>query len=297
MIKQLTPEQEAKIPEYVERGLKVGLSTEPINKTEVESAMNSLYKAHGYAEPRIYYARSPREGMAMTQALRENGLMDTEQLAEIIKHQKTTWQPGAIYGNQDLEWLYLYKFINDELPVEKFNGPLEETLRVAELCGWYWPHDNYVVVTERPVKYSSKNNVLHCEDGPAIEYSDGYAVYVLNGVRMSGVEHLMSKDANPKDILNVKNAEQRAELIKLFGIDKLFYELNPQKLDTYEGYELYSVMVYEGIPRIYLKMNNPSVDEVHIEAVHPDCTTVKQALAWRNTGTVTDDYISPMVLT
>jgi hypothetical protein len=46
--------------------------------------------------------------------------------------------------------------------------------------------------------------------------------------------------------------------------------------------------------RPHLKMKNPSMDLWHIEGVHPDCKTVKEALAWRN-GTKT--FIEPKALT
>ena len=44
--------------------------------------------------------------------------------------------------------------------------------------------------------------------------------------------------------------------------------------------------------RPYLKMTNPSIGVFHVEGVHPDCTTVDQALEFRN-GT----KVKPTVLT
>ena len=68
---------------------------------------------------------------------------------------------------------------------------------------------------------------------------------------------------DPKKILNIKNVEQRGELIKWYGIEKLFWELKPTKLDEgqHNGlpYELYSVPVYEDMPRIYLKMKTKTL--------------------------------------
>ncbi len=37
-----------------------------------------------------------------------------------------------------------------------------------------------------------------------------------------------------------------------------------------------------------------SIGTFHIEGVHPDCTTVKKALAWRNN---LDEYVKPDQLT
>ena len=213
--------------------------------------------------------------------------------------QRVTWPSDFLWGSQELYWLYFYQYINKELAGNTYTGPIEETIKLCEQVGWFWPHKGFIVITEKPTIYKSSDNRLHSEKGPALEYSDGYSLYSLNGVRMTGVEHLVDNPV-PKDILNVKNTEQRAELIKLYGIDKLFWKLQPKNLDNQGEYSLYSVSIYEDIPRIYLKMNNPSVDEVHIEAVHPDCRTVSQALNWRNMGTVDlpeSGFISPVILT
>ena len=301
VISSLTKEQEAKIKEYVEKGLKIGLSTEAFNPEEVIKAVNILYKAYDYKEPKVYFARSPKEGLKYTQLLREKGLISEEELAN-AGDTKLTWQEGVMAGCQELYWLYFYQYINNELPVDRFTGPLEETIALCEQVGWFWPHEEFIVITEKPTVLTiNSTGVLHTTTGPAIKYSDGYELYALNGVRITELAHLMLAGANPKDILNVKNTEQRAELIKHYGIDKLFYELKPTLLDKANGYELYSISVYEGIPRIYLKMDNPSVpDEVHIEAVHPDCKAVDQALNWRNIGNVElpdGGFVPPVILT
>lgn len=148
-----------------------------------------------------------------------------------------------------------------------------------------------------------KNGRLHKDLGPAVLFSDGFNVHSLNGVRFEGdmIEFIRkpASGLDPKKILNIRNTEQRAEVIKKFGIDKLFWELKPKKLHAENGYELYSVPVYEDMPRIYLKMQNPSVDEVHIEAVPPDVRTVAQALQWRNFGTIQlpkGGFVPPVVL-
>lgn len=49
--------------------------------------------------------------------------------------------------------------------------------------------------------------------------------------------------------------------------------------------------------RIYLEMVCPSSQKKHIEAVHPDCTTVKAALSWRNSGSISENYNSPLIHT
>ena len=131
---------------------------------------------------------------------------------------------------------------------------------------------------------------------------------------MTGFEKLFAADASPKDILNITNVEQRAELIKLHGAEK-FVERIAQALDskTIDGYTttadlrvvphkfeytLYTVSIYPDMPRKALRMSNPSVPGDHpFEWVHPDCNTVEEALEWRNMGTITGNWQMPAVLT
>lgn len=302
-MKELTPELKEKLNEYLERGLRIGLSTEPIDFEKAKALFIDLQTKLGNPVlTRVFYAESPKQAM--------------EKVAE-IRGSKEVWQSGFVEGGQELRWLYYYKFINDELPgINKVDLPLKEIIAFYENSGWSWAADDWAVIADRPVEYHSTklysvDSRLHNPVGPAIKFKDGYSVWALNGVLMySELDTfkavIRANNGTPvpdiaRRILSVRNVEQRAELIKLYGIDKLFWDLKPRKLDADEidghPYELYAVKVYEDIARIYIKMQNPSVDEVHIEAVHPDCKTVKEALAWRNTGIVTNNFVSPMVLT
>jgi hypothetical protein len=158
-------------------------------------------------------------------------------------------------------------------------------------------------MTQKPTRINMFKNRLHNQYGPAVEYADGFKLYSMNGVRFStelAEKFILPKDLDAKKVLSIKNVEQRAEVIKKFGIGKLFYQLKPQKLDSQNNYELYSISLYQGVPRIYLKMDNPSIEEVHIEAVDPECRTVEQALQWRNFGTIEipkAGFTQPLILT
>lgn len=227
------------------------------------------------------------------------------QLWNQLKSISLKFKYNYISGSKELYWLYFYKFINDELQAVKTTAPLNETIDVCEQVGWFWPYENLCIVTEKPTEIHMSKERLHAEGKPALLYADGYALYALNGVLFDSELTRFVTDPisalNPKEILDIKNVEQRAEVIKRYGIQKLFFDLEPTLLDskTEHGYELYEVSVYPGIPRKYLKMRNPSVDEVHIEAVHPDCKTVDEANAWANFGdsALGNAFNAPLILT
>lgn len=55
---------------------------------------------------------------------------------------------------------------------------------LARSCGWWWPGDELCVVSERPVSVSVGDNGLHADDGPAIEYPDGWGMHSWHGTRV-----------------------------------------------------------------------------------------------------------------
>lgn len=174
----------------------------------------------------------------------------------------------------------------------------------AAAVGWVVPLEGQAIVTPVPAEVHMRNGVLHNSNGPAITYADGFSVYALNGVMFRGeMTKYISTPTDQLDyaeVLSIRNVEQRAEVIKRIGISNLFTRLSPKLLDSSRehGYELYSITLGNYEPRKYLKMLNPSVEgEIHIEAVHPDCKIVNEALSFRNFGTVSNDFTKPMVLT
>lgn len=154
--------------------------------------------------------------------------------------------------------------------------------------------ENVAFVCVRPciVKVNS-NGDLHCEDGPAIAWCDGYCEYALNGVWVTEeIVMIPSDKLDSKIILKETNAEVRREIVRKIGVDKIANDLGSERLDKVKDYELLILNMGDGRRRPYLKMKNPSIGTWHIEGVHPDCKTVKEALSWRNQTEET-----PIVLT
>jgi hypothetical protein len=169
---------------------------------------------------------------------------------------------------------------------------------VAESCCWWWAYDNYVVVSERPTfvgmePQSGSRYRLHCVDGPAITFADGWQVHALHGVRVPGwlVE---TKDTNidPKRVSEFVNAEQRREFVRKVGVERIMQACGATVADRVGDYELVLLDVGDKRQRPYLKMRNPSIGVWHVEGVAPEIRTVEAALAWRNQTTET-----PLALT
>lgn len=96
-------------------------------------------------------------------------------------------------------------------------------------------------------------------------------------------EHL-----DARQILQIENVDQRREGIRRVGMTRLIQQLEPQVLNTLFDYELLAVEMGHGAPWRFLKMVNPSIGCVHIEAVPRECETVQHALNWRRSQNI--DY-------
>jgi len=59
MITELTETQKSKLPEYVDKWVKIGLNTEPANRVEAEKGIELAYKIAGLKKPKIVWTLSP----------------------------------------------------------------------------------------------------------------------------------------------------------------------------------------------------------------------------------------------
>lgn len=278
MIESLTTEQTAKMSEYVTKYVGIGFSTDnSIKEEDVKSNINSIYTTLlNRKEPeQIVIKSSPRSAWEYICEQNPN-----------ITMKDFVWP--FFSGSFDSNIFAFYDFFIDEVGITFKDGILEKynTWKKTLDMGLIFPFDDICIVTKKPTKvsYNSKNQ-LHCEDGPAIVYEDGFAVYILNGVRMTKeyVETPWNK-LDPTIILKETNAEVRRELIRKIGIER-FIECSGAKVVDEDGeYQLLMVDIGLGKDNLkpYLKMKNPSIGVYHVEGVGPDCKTVKDALFFRN---------------
>lgn len=101
---------------------------------------------------------------------------------------------------------------------------------------------------------------------------------------------------NPQELITEPNAEVRRMLFQRIGADKALAALNASVIDTSGTYQLVNLDLKDGRHRPFLKMLNPSTGETHVEGVPPGIETVTEALAWRNSMSVSN-YSAPKRLT
>lgn len=269
-IEKLTKDQTDKMPSYVEKWKKIGLSTDPVDLEKAKSAICLAYKLAGLKEPTNFHvADSPMSAIKLIQKL------DPKQNAKDIFN-------NMIYGSQDAAWLGFYQFFRDEVNIEDCKK-LDGLIELANHCGWLNVYEDTVVFQHRPevIKFDEQNR-LHCPDGPAIRYRDGYSVYAWHGVRIPG-EWIENKENLSANIaLTWENIEQRRCAAEIIGWAKILSQLDAKVIDQDDDPEI-GTLIEVNIPDIgrerFLKVLCGTKREFALP-VPPDMQTALEANAW-----------------
>jgi hypothetical protein len=128
---------------------------------------------------------------------------------------RSTFEDIAI-GPDQLAALGVYAYQHDALPWGDVTRPMEGIWQVARSAGWIVPHERVCWVSERPrllrVDAAAR---LHCPDGPALQYPDGWSHYAWKGVAVPAwmIEH--PESITPDTVSNVIDPVLRNAMIEI----------------------------------------------------------------------------------
>jgi len=210
MIKQLTSEQAARLPKFIEKWTKICLSTEPADRPRAEAAIRLMYEAGGLTPPEkiiwfdnplamyVEFGKTENQntvrdavGYAVWDAVL-NAVWSVVQDAVWSVVSSAVWDTvssavgDAVYGSHEACWLAQYDYYREVLGLVKETDRLAGLFELAKSCGWIIPCEKVCYASERHNMLNLDNKgKLHCEDGPAVRYPDGWRIYVDHGVRVS----------------------------------------------------------------------------------------------------------------
>ena len=192
----------------------------------------------------------------------------------------------SVYGQHDAHWLGFYEFFRNVTNLISETRPVDGLIEFAQHAGWAIPHEKICWISERTeIVCQDDQKRLHCINGPAVRYPDGWELYYLWGVKVPREWIMQSpNEMNVAQFASIKNAEQRAVYIRKMGIHKLYD--HGTIIHSQEGYDLVDMQTLLDLdrPAPYLFMTNPSTGEKHAEGVAPECRTVDEAINWRAGG-------------
>lgn len=183
---KLTPEQEAMLPRIRDEWIGHGLNTDPANRPEAEDGVRQAYISGGLEPPKkIIWFDSPLAG-AVAQGMLVSGEVDdidpeTFTIPANPSKYLKSWSSNCI-GYLELGWIAYFKALA-AFGID--TSAIDGVAKVQMNAGWWFPLDEVAIVTERPQHIKQdKEGRLHADDGPAVLYRDGFAVYSWHGTRV-----------------------------------------------------------------------------------------------------------------
>lgn len=262
---ELTEEQEKRIPEYVEKYIKIGTDTKRIHYPSAVSAVKRAYEIAGVEFPdNVIFCDGPTDANERIKAI--------DSSLDVFS--------GLYSGSMNASVIGYITFFEKELQLEnleKMHGLRDITMH----CGWVNMFDTHVFISEKPLHILFDDMArLHCETGPAILYADDTAVYSWHGTRIP--KEWISEGITPADALTCDNIEQRRAACEIVGWDSILDELDCEVIHR-DGDPEIGTLVSVDIPDIgrekYLRVQCGTGRGFAIP-VPPDMKTALEANAW-----------------
>lgn len=310
-ITELTAEQRAKMPKYVDKWIEIGTNTDRLDPTTTRKTIDGFRKLINLeVDVPLLIVKNPIEGwVASALALQDVAFEDIPAEMESVFNgnpkkreiPKATmpWQTGSFFAASFSFYDYMLEVVGVEFTAELWAK--YKTWEATSQLGCIYPLAHMTIVSEKPLEiHLNEARVLHRDGGPALLY-DGmgdFKIYSLNGVRVP--QELAETDAEKLDLQSyhsITNADVRAEFVRKVGIERFLD--SGTLVDSYRSYdktshdwwhkseyELYDMSaMFDGLSYApYLKMTNQTTGIFHMEGVSPDCRTVGQALKERFGG-------------
>lgn len=187
-------------------------------------------------------------------------------------------------ANYNIEFDYYISVLN--CPFDREIWQLHQEL--TNNCGSrIWTFENVCYLSENPIKISlNSRDRLHGNGETAIEFADGFKIYVYNGVRLpEKYGQIKSELWQVEWLLSEQNAERKRVLIEGIGYERVCEELNVVELNSWREYTLLKIDNNIDIEPIYLlKMTCPSTEHIHTLRVPPTIKTAREGITWINHG-------------
>lgn len=289
VINKLTPAQEAKIPEYLERYRAIGTCTKPIDRAKAEAALKACAAYLKQPEPIVLFVDSPKQVCIASSLINKIGfermkeifdagkLLESEHLCD--KDDLKSQPSKASYGNVEAYWVSFYSFIANELPTKR-DELIDIVNEIVLNCHFYTTFEGLYIVSEKPRQlYFNDQQQLHNEHGMAIRYADGTGVYSFEGTRLPAWLYESPKnEETAKRVLAIDNVTTRLVAQKFLGMHN-FLNLLGYKVIAIDPVEVGCELIEIRELGRFLKMVNPSTGEIHVERVGSNDKTTEDA--WR----------------
>ncbi len=180
-------------------------------------------------------------------------------------------------------------------PIDFIEGEFYEPKSEAAIKAWkkllannvhHLFFDQCCILIDKPVVFETdERGRLHCEDGPAIRYSDGFEMYSWHGVTVEDRVILNPGSISCKCIDSEENAEVRRILMEKYGQSRYLQESGAIAIHEDEFGTLFRKELENDEPLLMVRVTNSTSEpdgtfKQYFLRVPPWVTTAKRAVAW-----------------
>lgn len=237
MIEKLTKDQTERMSEYTEKFIKAGLDTSRVSMHQAREIVMAIYDNVKQKRPeRVYLVDSPLAAIMLYAELEKK---EVKQCVGQINN--------FVWGAHEAGWLSYYAYMKDVLKVQ-WMDLFDKYAQVIHL-GWCLFYENVAIVSQKPIYIRSENDVLHCENGPALMYADGFRLYRYKGIDMTNHIYAIEEPdtITVEKITSESNQEVKRALLEIFGYERFIAESGANLIhkDDFRGspVELYSLTI------------------------------------------------------
>jgi hypothetical protein len=275
-------------------------SLKPTDEKEVTEGIKWIYELSKLPHPEVIFVDSPLAAQYAAQMVKEGANVWANVRVNVwnnvwVNVWVNVWdkyfEPGFYGDIWDYGWTSFYDFF-DRIGISTDN------FRRYKRLIWANPFysiqlDKVCFVSRMPTRLTrNAQNQLHNTETYAIEFKDGYGQHYIHGIYFKPEDFEKTKTMTAKDIVSLKNIEQRMALLKERGAEEILNELGAKLIDgkTDMGNELFELDLGTGKQEKILRYKCPSTDRIYTKYVPPEHTRADEAQAWSHHFTLENYY-------
>ncbi|MFE6748580.1 DUF6745 domain-containing protein [Kitasatospora purpeofusca] len=201
----------------------------------------------------------------------------------------------AVRGQHDAPWFAAFEAAGVLGSAGAAGEGIAALAEVARTTGWWWPYADTVLISERPTAlHRDEAGRLDRADGPALEYSDGFALHAWRGMPVPAEFLAGLGTVTVERIRTEENAELRRVLLEHYGYERYLADSGAEPMHRDATGVLWRIQLPDDEPVVMVEVVNSTAEpdgtfRTYWLRVPPDTRTARAGVAW-TFGTTEEEY-------
>lgn len=202
---------------------------------------------------------------------------------------------SLVHGQHDAQSFVTNAFFREVCGLVEETEPYAGHLLLARSANWWIACRDVCFISDRPYRLCrDPQGHLHCADGPALEYRDGFGMCYWHGRRVSKQSIKRLATIGVKEIDAETDTTMRRMMLEYYGAARYLQECDAPIIHSDEYGDLYRRDFLGDTPLVMVRVRNstPKPDGNHQHywlRVPPTIHTAHEAVAW-TFGLTPDEY-------